>query len=55
MFVRNATWNRIRSEFSEQEKSALNEAMTGEIICPPGMMLDLGKLQAAMARVAPGA
>lgn len=63
MFVANSTWNRIRAEFSEQEKNELRSAIAGESICPPGLMVDdrrinpelVAKLQDAMARVAPGA
>lgn len=63
MFVRNATWKRIREEFTEQEKAQLTGAIEGETICPPGYQVDETrmapalaiKLSDAMARVAPGA
>lgn len=63
MFVRNATWYRIREEFSDDEKAELIAAMAGESICPPGVHLLaaqlprplIEKLRSAMARVDPGA
>lgn len=63
MFVRNATWNRIRGEFTEDEKAELIAAMAGESTNPPGIHLTatamprplIEKLRSAMARVDPGA
>jgi hypothetical protein len=36
-------WNRIRENFTEMEKAMLNEAITGEIICPRGCLIDEAK------------
>jgi hypothetical protein len=33
-------WNRIRRHFSEAEKDTLNNAITGEVICPRGCVID---------------
>jgi hypothetical protein len=63
MFVRNATWARIRDEFTEAEKAQLTGAIDGETICPPGYHVDETrmapalalKLRDAMSAVAPGA
>lgn len=40
MLLRMDTWNRIRENFTEDEKSKLNSAITGETICPRGCVLD---------------
>ncbi|KAA6459602.1 hypothetical protein DYQ86_15905 [Acidobacteria bacterium AB60] len=63
MFIRKSIWHRIRSEFSVQERVAIDAAVTGEYICPPGLSVDTTKLvpelamrlRDAMTRVAPGA
>lgn len=44
MLLRMTTWERIRMQFSEDEKSLLNAAITGEIICPRGCTVDADKL-----------
>ena len=46
MLLRKTTWDRIRTQFSEDEKSSLNAAITGEIICPRGCTVDADKLSA---------
>jgi hypothetical protein len=33
-------WGLIRDKFSEEEKVALNNALTGSTVCPPGMVVD---------------
>lgn len=40
MLLRMEKWNRIRETFTEDEKSKLNSAITGETICPRGCVLD---------------
>lgn len=40
MLLRMSDWERIRDEFTEMEKKMLNEAITGEVICPRGCMID---------------
>lgn len=44
MLLRDATWNKIRTAFSEEEKKELRTAITGETICPRGNSLDTSKL-----------
>ncbi len=43
MFLRMSDWDRIRENFSEMEKKMLNEAITGETICPKGCIVDEAK------------
>jgi len=38
------TWNKIRFDFSQEEKDSLNKAVIGECICPRGCFLDENKL-----------
>ena len=49
MIIRLSEWDRISHHFSEQEKAALNLAVTGETICPRGLTLDTGKLPDQLA------
>ena len=42
--LRMDTWNKIRFDFSEEEKAKLNAAILGQVICPAGCVLDLTKL-----------
>jgi hypothetical protein len=44
------TWDRIRAQFSEDEKAKLNAAITGEVICPRGCSLDDEKLGPELAK-----
>lgn len=44
MLLRMADWERIREQFSEEEKGKLNEAITGETICPRGCVVDEAQL-----------
>ena len=37
-------WERIRENFSEEEKRLLNSAIVGEMICPKGLELNEEKL-----------
>jgi hypothetical protein len=63
MFVRNSTWSRIRDEFTDGEKGELRAAIDGEMICPPGLQVDVDRLRPELAMklrdaataVAPGA
>jgi hypothetical protein len=43
MLLRMTDWNKIREDFTEMEKKMLNEAITGETICPHGCMIDESK------------
>jgi len=49
MFVRNATWQKIRDEFTEQEKEALRAAERGQILCPPGVTVNPDLLDRKLA------
>lgn len=40
MLLRMSDWERIRDQFTETEKKLLNEAITGETICPRGCIVD---------------
>ena len=40
MLVRMDDWVEIRGAFSQEEKELLNRAVTGEAICPRGLILD---------------
>jgi hypothetical protein len=39
-----AKWATIRDLFSEEEKLALNSAITGETVCPRGIVVDEKRL-----------
>ena len=32
-------WNRIREQFSDEEKATLNDAIQGEVLCPRGCIV----------------
>ena len=49
MIITDAIWNRIREHFSEDEKATLRSAVTGEVICPRGFVIDADKLDAGLA------
>lgn len=36
MIIQLTAWSLIRDQFTEAEKDALNEAITGQAICPRG-------------------
>lgn len=40
MYLRLTEWLRIRENFTEAEKRILNEAVTGEVLCPRGAIVD---------------
>ena len=40
MLLRMSDWERIRENFTEMEKKLLNEAISGEVICPRGCIVD---------------
>ena len=48
MLITMAAWERIRERFSECEKDALNAAVTGELISPRGLSVNLDKLPAPL-------
>ena len=37
-------WDAIRDQFDNEEKGALNAAISGEAICPRGIIIDVEKL-----------
>jgi hypothetical protein len=39
MLIRDVTWSLIREAFTEAEKVELRQAVTGEAICPKGVMV----------------
>jgi hypothetical protein len=45
MIIRHTIWNEIRDQFTEKEKAALNGAITGQAICPPGILIDEDRLE----------
>lgn len=49
MLIRLSEWDRISHHFSEEEKAALNLAITSETICPRGLTIDTGKLPDPLA------
>jgi hypothetical protein len=51
MLLRMSDWEAIRGEFTAAEKRVLNEAITGEVICPRGCTLDLEKAGAVGQKV----
>ena len=50
MFIRDEIWLKIRLRFSEQEKLELRAAVTGVVICPPGLMIEHGDLDVDLRR-----
>lgn len=43
MLLKMDDWEKIRQHFSETEKMLLNEAITGQVICPKGCTIDMDK------------
>jgi len=44
MLLRMEEWDRIRLHFTAEEKKRINDAITGEVVCPRGCTLDEAKL-----------
>lgn len=40
MLIRLSDWNAVREQFDEADKIVLNDAITGETICPRGVVID---------------
>ncbi len=40
MLIRDAKWEAVRGQFTEEEKASLRKAMTGSVICPAGIVID---------------
>jgi hypothetical protein len=55
MILTIAKWATIRDLFSEEEKLALNSVITGETVCPRGIVIDEKKLSLKiLAKLAKG-
>ena len=48
MYITIKRWQEIREGFTEEEKTALNSAVVGQILCPPGAVLEEEKLPAEL-------
>lgn len=46
LFVTNKAWELMRYLFTEPQKVQLRKAKSGEMICPPGVMVDADQLPA---------
>ena len=56
MLLENRTWDKIREQFSEDEKMLLRAAVTGEVFCPwRGWVLDPDRLEAELRKKIEGA
>lgn len=51
LLVTNSAWALIRELFTEAQKVKMREAMTGEMICPPGIMVDADALPKGLADI----
>jgi len=49
MIVRATAWQKIRDEFTFEEKARLSAAVHGEIMCPRGFDIDVAALPAPLA------
>lgn len=55
MLVTMKRWEEIRGLFNEQEKKMLNDAITGETICPRGVVIDTAKVNIRLVERIKGA
>lgn len=46
--IRDSVWETIRDQFSEAEKVNLRQAITGQAICPKGVVIDVDLLDMAL-------
>ncbi len=46
--IRDSIWEKIRGQFSEAEKVSLRLAVTGQAICPKGIIIDTDILDAVL-------
>lgn len=51
MLLQMSDWDRIRLNFTQEEKDQLNAAITGETICPRGCIIDETKARQVCMRV----
>jgi hypothetical protein len=49
LFLSAATWAKTRLDYTEEEKTKLNAAISGEAICPSGCFLDEEELGTELA------
>ncbi len=49
MLITDATWNKIRDQFNEDEKALLRAHICGETICPRGIVVNESVLPTALA------
>jgi len=49
ILITDRTWERIREQFSEEEKKELRSAFAGEVICPRGITVDESRLAQELA------
>jgi hypothetical protein len=50
MLIRDSVWEKIREQFSDAEKLQLREVVTGEAICPKGVLIDPDRLEPELKR-----
>lgn len=43
MLVRMSDWDRVREYFNDEEKKILNANITGQVVCPRGVTIDIKK------------
>jgi hypothetical protein len=48
VLIRDSIWEKIREQFSEDEKLNLRQAMIGQAICPKGVIIDPDILDVAL-------
>lgn len=48
--LRMAVWEKIRFQFSTEEKAELNASITARVICPEGATIDEAKLKTVLRR-----
>ncbi len=46
--IRDSVWETIRDQFSDSEKVNLRQAITGQAICPKGVIVDVDLLNVAL-------
>ena len=51
MLLKIDDWDRIREHFTDAEKKILNEAISGEVVCPRGCMIDEEKAGSVLVKV----
>lgn len=44
MLIQDSTWDKIRERFTEDEKKILRAHVTGETVCPRGIVVDADAL-----------